>query len=97
MYSAKLSETTAAGQTIFEFDPEGPGALGYRRLTARVVKDGPAAGFRAPLAAPGAVTPTPPAVNEERSGPSTSRRPQPLKERLERVEALTTAKGLPLL
>ena len=41
MYSARLSETTATGKTIFETDPKGTGAADYLRLTQRVIKDAP--------------------------------------------------------
>lgn len=38
-YSAKLSETTAFGLTIYESDPKSPGAKGYRQLTEKVIAD----------------------------------------------------------
>ncbi len=38
-YSAKLSEITAFGQTIYESDPKSPGAKGYRQLTQKVIAD----------------------------------------------------------
>jgi len=41
-YSVKLSEATAFGKTIFEHEPKGPGAEGYRRLAERVLRDAPA-------------------------------------------------------
>ena len=38
-YSARLSEATAFGRTIFEHDPKGIGAQGYRNLVRRVALD----------------------------------------------------------
>lgn len=38
-YSAKLSETTAYGKTIYESDPKSSGAKGYRQLTEKVIAD----------------------------------------------------------
>lgn len=39
-YSVRLSESPGYGQTIFEYDPNSPGAEGYKILTQRVMKDG---------------------------------------------------------
>jgi hypothetical protein len=41
MYSAKLSETTAMGKTIYESDPGGSGDHDYHRLSQRILKDAP--------------------------------------------------------
>ena len=41
MYSARLSETTATGKTIFETDPNGTGTTDYQRLTKRVLTELP--------------------------------------------------------
>ncbi|MFZ5586538.1 MAG: ParA family protein [Thermodesulfobacteriota bacterium] len=53
-YSVKLSEAPAFGRTIYEHDPKGQAAEGYRALTERVLADcPPAAEQRLPsLAAP---------------------------------------------
>lgn len=40
-YSVKLSEAPAFGKTIYEYDPKGPGAKAYQKLTERVMKDAP--------------------------------------------------------
>ncbi|MBU4276565.1 MAG: AAA family ATPase [Proteobacteria bacterium] len=40
-YSVKLSEAPEFGKTIFEHDPRGAGAKGYRALVERVLRDAP--------------------------------------------------------
>ena len=39
-YSVKLSEAPGYGQTIFEYAPGSPGALGYKSLTERIMGNG---------------------------------------------------------
>ena len=50
-YSAKLSEATAFGRTIFEHEPKGLGAQAYQALVERVLADAPPLGASRPLVA----------------------------------------------
>ena len=38
-YNVRLSEAPGFGQTIFEYDPDSPGARDYRKLTERISED----------------------------------------------------------
>lgn len=39
-YSVRLSEAPGFGKTIYEYDPNSPGAEGYKILTQRIMNDG---------------------------------------------------------
>lgn len=39
-YNVRLSEAPAKGKTIFEYDPQAPGAGDYRKLARRLIDDG---------------------------------------------------------
>jgi chromosome partitioning protein len=39
-YNVRLSEAPSHGQTIFEYEARSPGAIGYKKLIRRIVKNG---------------------------------------------------------
>ncbi|MCF8042605.1 MAG: AAA family ATPase [Desulfarculaceae bacterium] len=69
-YSVKLSEAPEFGKTIFEHDPRGVGAKGYRALVERVLHDAPVSEtFIMPLRTEQAAPPPPVFVSHPEPAP----------------------------